>query len=227
MKRGIFIATSVVVLFVFGLAVAGASENIRLFVGGKEVYSDVPPQIINGRVMVPVRFVAEALGCTVTWIDMANAVSISKEGPQPPNKEHPLIVGPEHFSEVINESLSLIKEKDTDTYYWLIANIEKVVYEENPASDRYAARINIENRTCYVNKNDFNGVVNGGSKRENALIYLGVLAHESAHAHIRYAGINKFLADEEEEKLCNIVAYKVLTEVETDTSSIPLRLFKD
>jgi hypothetical protein len=76
MKRVTFIAISVVFLLVFGLAFAGATGNIQLFVNGKQVYSDVPPQIINGRTMVPVRFVAESLGADVKWDGENNAVEI-------------------------------------------------------------------------------------------------------------------------------------------------------
>lgn len=36
-------------------------------VDGREVELDVPPQIVNGRTLVPLRFVAEALGCRVDW----------------------------------------------------------------------------------------------------------------------------------------------------------------
>ena len=34
---------------------------------GKEISFDVPPQIINGRTMVPIRAVFEALGATLEW----------------------------------------------------------------------------------------------------------------------------------------------------------------
>lgn len=56
---GLLIATAGV-----GLA---ANETIRLFVNGQEVVPDVPPVIIDGRVMVPARFIAEPLGATVEW----------------------------------------------------------------------------------------------------------------------------------------------------------------
>lgn len=79
MKRVAFIAISVVVLLFFGFATAGASENIHLFVNGREIYPDVPPQIINDRTMVPLRAVAEALGADVRWDRTSNVVSITKQ----------------------------------------------------------------------------------------------------------------------------------------------------
>jgi len=52
--------------------------SIRLFVAGKEITPDVPPQIIDGRAMVPVRFVAEALGADVEWDSKTYTVIINK-----------------------------------------------------------------------------------------------------------------------------------------------------
>jgi hypothetical protein len=43
-------------------------ETIRL---------DVPPQVITGRTMVPLRFVSEALGCTVEWNAIAKVAKIT------------------------------------------------------------------------------------------------------------------------------------------------------
>jgi hypothetical protein len=37
---------------------------------------DVPAKIINGRTMIPVRFIAETLGCTVSWDESSKTVSI-------------------------------------------------------------------------------------------------------------------------------------------------------
>ena len=51
---------------------------IRLFVAGKEIPTEVQPQIINGRTMVPVRFVAEALGADVGWDGKTYTVTINK-----------------------------------------------------------------------------------------------------------------------------------------------------
>lgn len=45
----------------------------------QEIRLDVPPQIINGRTMVPGRFVAETLGAEVNWDGVSKTVSISTE----------------------------------------------------------------------------------------------------------------------------------------------------
>ncbi|MCL2146840.1 MAG: copper amine oxidase N-terminal domain-containing protein [Synergistaceae bacterium] len=37
---------------------------------------DVEPILFNDRTMIPIRFVAEALGCTVDWSESTNTVTI-------------------------------------------------------------------------------------------------------------------------------------------------------
>lgn len=50
-------------------ASAGAADGgrIRLVVDGREVTPDQPPRIVDGRTLVPIRFVAEALGVKVEY----------------------------------------------------------------------------------------------------------------------------------------------------------------
>ncbi|NPV90157.1 MAG: hypothetical protein HPY50_05220 [Firmicutes bacterium] len=70
------IAVLIIGLILSTAAAASADLPIRLMVNGKEVAADVPPQNINGRVLVPVRFVAEALGATVEWNGASSSVFI-------------------------------------------------------------------------------------------------------------------------------------------------------
>lgn len=55
-------------------------NKITIIVGDKEVNSDVPPYETEGRVMVPYRFVAEALGCMVGWDGETNKVTATQYG---------------------------------------------------------------------------------------------------------------------------------------------------
>lgn len=66
MKR--FLAGFVTAAVLFSVAPSFAQETIRLVVNGQEImFVDAPPQMINGRVMVPARPLAEALGGNVSW----------------------------------------------------------------------------------------------------------------------------------------------------------------
>ena len=54
-----------------------ADNRIKLIINGQEIQCDVSPQNINGRVLVPARFVAESLGASVAWDSAKNAVVIT------------------------------------------------------------------------------------------------------------------------------------------------------
>lgn len=43
---------------------------------GDPITLDVPPQIIEGRTMIPLRFIGEALGAKVSWDGIGRLVSI-------------------------------------------------------------------------------------------------------------------------------------------------------
>ena len=48
-------------------AVPVSAEGITVILNGQELQFDVEPVIMNGRTMVPMRAIFEALGCTVSW----------------------------------------------------------------------------------------------------------------------------------------------------------------
>lgn len=61
-------------------AVFAAAPHIHLFVNGQEIsFPEAPPQIVNDRVMVPARPLAEALGATVEWDEVAQSVIINQQ----------------------------------------------------------------------------------------------------------------------------------------------------
>jgi|GEM_PF-1467664 len=82
MKRRFFVGLSICIAIGCLLAVswAYAAQPIKLIVNGQEIQCEVPPQIINGRTMVPLRVLAEALGCQAQWDGNANAVTITTAG---------------------------------------------------------------------------------------------------------------------------------------------------
>jgi Copper amine oxidase N-terminal domain len=60
--------------------------NHDAHVNGKDVNLDVPPQLSNDTTMVPLRFVSEALGADVNWMDAQQTVAI-KIGPAGPGHD--------------------------------------------------------------------------------------------------------------------------------------------
>lgn len=72
-------AIGIVLLLCSVTFTAYASNTIKIFANDKEIQSDVLPQIINDRVMVPIRFIAEELGADVQWDEHTNSVYIKDE----------------------------------------------------------------------------------------------------------------------------------------------------
>ncbi|MEW6771030.1 MAG: stalk domain-containing protein [Bacillota bacterium] len=71
------------------VSAAGEGVSIRLQIGNVTAYRnntpitlDVPPRIISGRTLVPLRFFSEAFGCTVLWDAGARTAKIAS----PPKK---------------------------------------------------------------------------------------------------------------------------------------------
>lgn len=76
MKKTVALTVVVLLLGIFAAAALAGEGPIKLIVNDKIISPDVTPQIINDRVMVPVRWVAEALGATVEWDEENRTVSI-------------------------------------------------------------------------------------------------------------------------------------------------------
>ena len=57
-----------------------AADAVRVELDGRELAFDVPPQIIEGRTLVPLRVIFEALGASVDWNGETRTVSAKKDG---------------------------------------------------------------------------------------------------------------------------------------------------
>ena len=86
MKKKWLVIVSMVVFICGFAAVAWANEPIKLVVNGQEIKPDVSPQIIGNRTMVPVRWIAEALGANVEWDAQTKTVLITtNNNPEKPD----------------------------------------------------------------------------------------------------------------------------------------------
>lgn len=82
-----FATCAVICTLLFMGSSAIADSPIKLFIDGEIIQCDVPPQIINGRVMVPARFVAEPLGARVEWDERSRTVIILSPNYKLPGEE--------------------------------------------------------------------------------------------------------------------------------------------
>ncbi len=62
--------------FVIGITTSAAGTDIRLVVDDQETACDVAPVKSNGRVLVPLRVLAEMTGCKVEWFESDQRVVV-------------------------------------------------------------------------------------------------------------------------------------------------------
>jgi hypothetical protein len=85
---------------------------IQLVVDGRPLTMDVQPQVIDGRVMIPARALAEALGATVEWDGAGRRVVVkSKEAAKP------------LVQSVVSETSEWVRLKDVAAQYPLEVSI--------------------------------------------------------------------------------------------------------
>ncbi|GAA0370932.1 copper amine oxidase N-terminal domain-containing protein [Bacillus horti] len=56
------------------------SSNERIIINGNPIASEIPPQVINGRTMVPIRAISEATGANVQWDQQNRRVIVDTSG---------------------------------------------------------------------------------------------------------------------------------------------------
>lgn len=79
MKKTIIIL--LIISLTLSFVAAAAEREIKVTIDGKEVlFPDQKPIAENQRTLVPVRFVSEALGANVDWIQQEQKVKIEKDG---------------------------------------------------------------------------------------------------------------------------------------------------
>lgn len=77
-----------IVFSLFSLvSVAIADIPMRFIINGRELKPDIKPQIMNGQVMVPIRWLAEALGASLEWDREFNIIRVSTNPGQPEDSQ--------------------------------------------------------------------------------------------------------------------------------------------
>ncbi|MDR2712261.1 MAG: copper amine oxidase N-terminal domain-containing protein [Clostridiales bacterium] len=68
----------VIVLFLPGHLVSAQDNAVKVYIDDVAINFDVNPQIVNGRTMVPLRFIAEELKATVKWDASTNGAVLTR-----------------------------------------------------------------------------------------------------------------------------------------------------
>ncbi|ALS29081.1 copper amine oxidase [Paenibacillus sp. 32O-W] len=156
--------TILAVALVSGAAVA--SGPIKLFVNGKEIRSDVAPVVEKGRVLVPIRWVAEALGADVKWDKNSQSVRIEDQGGQSASQRLELIerfYAPESAKEAAETWAEAVKQRNGAVQYSLLSpEAQKATIDEfeqwnwvpgvsSPWTDKYTVSLlSSNNKDRYV-----------------------------------------------------------------------------
>jgi hypothetical protein len=74
------IALALIFAAVPGGAFAADAKVVKVYLNSELMEFDVPPKILNGRTLVPLRFIAEKLGAEVTWDDESRTAKLVKDG---------------------------------------------------------------------------------------------------------------------------------------------------
>lgn len=73
-------SAAVCAYFALSLSAAAVDNGLSVYIDGKKTEFDVPPIITEGRTMVPMRTIFEALGMDIEWNDETKTVTGKKDG---------------------------------------------------------------------------------------------------------------------------------------------------
>jgi len=105
--------------------VAAADGDIRLIVNGRPIPADVPPQNIDGRTMVPIRWVAEALGAKVDWDPKSQSVEIEMTDLESSQRQDELLsswIAPQSAQEAADTWAKAVQRRNGAVQYSLLSD---------------------------------------------------------------------------------------------------------
>jgi hypothetical protein len=173
-KRFVILLVAILLIFVAGQALA--DEPLYLYING--IQANASPVMINDRVFVPVRFVAENLGATVGW-DGNNRTVFINNGAQSSTINNGTVRRPrvtadsEEVKSVINAALDLLEENAYPYYVFVCQYTAEIAYLNTDLGDNVLAVANawyITITNTYVE-----------DKRFVPVHVAGVLVHETIH----------------------------------------------
>lgn len=183
-----------------------AGDTIKLLVNNRQIYSDVPPQIISGRTMIPARALAESLGAQVTWDESTSSVIVTRHEvtkivePKPLNTTGQVqITGPSDFKESVGKALALLKEKSPEDYNLVTGFVNKV--EDKVLSGNSLARMISTTGNIYIDWSKYTKYAQKVNQSDKIYLLCGTLVHESYHIYLSLKGLpampKMFLSNEE------------------------------
>lgn len=79
MKKRLFLFVITAMLSFFAVLNVSAEDDIKIVINNKELYTEIKPLIVDGRTLVPVRAIGEAMGCEVVWVAATKTVNMRND----------------------------------------------------------------------------------------------------------------------------------------------------
>jgi len=111
-------------------AFAGASV-VKMFYNGKEIKADTNPINLNGRILAPVRAIAEAMGATVTWDKDSNQVNITGNDASMQIARLELALAPKTNLEAVNSWAEAVQMRNGAWQYAVMTPVLKKASYDN------------------------------------------------------------------------------------------------
>lgn len=157
--------------------------EIKLIIGGKafinneEISLEVPAKVINGRTLVPLRFVAEAFSCIVVWDEKMNSIII--DAIQELSRNPKLLESKEYGFKINYPTNWLVSEKqETNTvkFFNMSENtgdceeriLIHVEFTEEPVDEVLTAKA-MEEYLLYIFKNEGINILNSETTTLNGV----------------------------------------------------------
>ncbi|HHV57477.1 MAG TPA: copper amine oxidase N-terminal domain-containing protein [Firmicutes bacterium] len=219
MKRKSLAITILVLVLVFASSLAYAGRGITILINGVPLQSPIPPQEVNGTLLVPLRAVSEALGCQVNWNAATNTVTITKPTEQTPaapmipiaaqdvmarwsgSTKAPKIIGSQDFVSVMQQSLQLLAQKAPETFLNVQAFTPNIILKD--MNNGFAACSTVAGTT--IDKEYFYNARKYYTPNEVVAFYAAILAHEATHMQLSDVGLHNAISEDEREAICYLV----------------------
>lgn len=183
-----------------------AGDTIKLLVNNRQIYSDVPPQVISGRTMIPARALAESLGAQVGWDESTSSVIVTRHEvtkivePKPLNTTGQVqITGPSDFKESVGKALALLKEKSPKDYKLVSDYVKEIQDKDLPANS--LAKILSTAGIVQIDWDKHQAYTQKVTQKDKITLLCGTLVHESYHIYLSQKGLpsmpKMFSSDEE------------------------------
>ena len=171
MKRVLTILALILTFCMGALAggIASAGEGFKVFINGKELQSNPPPLMYQGRIYVPLRAVSEYMGADANWDAPYNTAYIASQRDALSEIE---IEGPSDFREMMIKSLEILRDRAPDDYKFVGKYVRKIMVDDNALK----AFINVDTMTIHMER-DYG---------MDEYWWAAEIVHEAQHAEQRY-----------------------------------------